>query len=127
MTIDQMMAEIRETHPGMNLTLYGHRNRYRVTDMAGVLFGESCSKYEAVYSALKAVRKARPKPMTVVEAKAAVRSKRGNLFFLEPLNGMKRLAFQHGRKGIVLLGEGPTEGQAWKAAAAAIRESEEKG
>lgn len=126
MKIDAMMAEIRKTKPLAELECLGSRYNWIVKSGKETL-GRSVAKYEAVYSALKAVRKARPQPMTIAEAKAAVKTKHPRAWI-----GWSDLGLPNQSTGWRIYrgirDEGPplcsghaTEGQAWKAAAAAIR------
>jgi len=82
--------------------------------------------FESAYSALKAVRKARQKPMTVAEAKKVVLKRyqgaRCGTYLKTEIN--RRFWYVTGVGGSMPGYE--TEGQAWKAAAAAIM-AEEKG
>jgi hypothetical protein len=122
--IDAMMVEIRKDHP--DVWIYEPRGEFVVRagrSSSSPTLGRAFERYEAVYSALKAVRKARPKPMTVAEAKELVKAKAADSKCMKDASGLWFVSsLTHPYWVDVPSSE--SEGQAWKAAAAAIQAEE---
>lgn len=130
MKIETMMAEIRMTHPNASVSVYGEGWPVMVRTYEGKTIGKGATQHKAVTAAYRAVRKARPKPMTVAEAKAFVLSRHpkatwGALSY-NPTGKRPWVYIWDGEWNTdVRWGKGETIGQAWKAAAAAITKQEQ--
>lgn len=132
MKTDDMLGKIREAHPGATTTQPGPTWPWYVVNAKGEQLSEARSRGAAVLAAYRAVRKARPKPMTVAQAEAFVKARHAKATWNAMINtraGKQWFTIwdgvnppQNGPEPA--WGKGETIGQAWKVAAAAIRASD---